>query len=194
MAFDKISLARDTKQNILDNKSKLAPFEVAIAADTDEMIWVDDSYTIHATGGKKSSSVTDGGDVLATAEAVKVAYQKAVDAYNLANSKANASSVVGAGNGLVGGGAIGDNPTLNIGANNDSIAVGADGIHVTVVDSISDTRTHLPASANACKVAYDNAIHAQNLANNANNNANGRCPQYAGNGVLHINGWAIHIN
>lgn len=186
MAFDKMSLARDVKQKIIENKNKLAQFEVAIATDTDELIWVDDTYTIHTTGGKKSSSVTAGGDSLATSEAVKQAYQKAIDAYNLAVNKVDKTVQVVAGNGLQGGGALSGNVGLSVKIADGSLMAGSGGIYVVVMNSVSST-SNLPATANSVKTAYDTAV-------NANNNANGRCPKNAGNGELRINGWAIHIN
>lgn len=193
MAFDKMSLARDTKQNIIDNKTKLAPFEVAIATDTDEMCWVDGEYTFHTTGGKRTSSPTEGGDVLATAEAVKLAYQKAVDAYNLATTKVDNTTQVIAGSGLQGGGALTGNVSLSLKFADGTLMAGSSGVYVVMMDSVAST-AQLPATANAVKVAYDTGVHGQNLANQANANAENRCPKWAGNGELHINGWAIHIN
>lgn len=62
-----------------------------------------------------------------------------------------------AGNGLQGGGSLAANRTINVASADDSITVGADNIKVNTYNGVDNTSVTRPASANAVKIANDNA-------------------------------------
>ena len=66
----------------------------------------------------------------------------------LNDKKVDRTRNVIAGNGLTGGGALSSDITMNVAATNDSIVIVADSIKVDTIDSLSNTSTTKPLSAN----------------------------------------------
>lgn len=70
--------------------------------------------------------------------------------------KADKSKQVIAGSGLTGGGTLEADRTINIGATDDSVIIGADGIRVDTQNNLTSTSITKPLSANQGKVLNDN--------------------------------------
>lgn len=99
----------------------------------------------------RSSSTSSSSEItVATSLAVK-------NANDNANTRALKTTQIIAGNGLIGGGALDANRTINVASADDSITVGADNIKVNTYNGVDGTSTTRPASANAVKQANDNA-------------------------------------
>lgn len=107
---------------------------------------------------KKSSAVnSNSADTVATSEAVKTAYDKAVDARNTADrAQTSANDGISRAN------------NAQVAANNAKTA--ADGAQRTANDGVSKATT----AQNTANSAVTKADNAQRAADNANNNANGR--------------------
>ena len=69
---------------------------------------------------------------------------------------AKTTTEIVAGDGLTGGGTIAQSRTLSVGATNDSVIVGADGIKVDTQDSLTSTSATKPLSAKQGKALQDN--------------------------------------
>ena len=76
----------------------------------------------------------------------------------LNDKKVDRTRNVIAGNGLTGGGALSSDITMNVAATNDSIVIAADSIKVDTIDSLSNTSTTKPLSANQGKVLNDGKV------------------------------------
>ena len=69
---------------------------------------------------------------------------------------AKATTEIVAGDGLTGGGTIAQSRTISVGATDDSVVVGADGIKVDTQDNLTSTSTTKPLSAKQGKALQDN--------------------------------------
>lgn len=97
----------------------------------------------------RSSAVNSDSEVtVATSKAVK-------QAYDLANSKANKTIQVIAGNGLTGGGDLTANRTINVVSGIAGLVVNEDNITLSLKDTYNDTSTVHAPTANALKKLYD---------------------------------------
>lgn len=90
----------------------------------------------------------------------------------LSDKKVDKTRNVIAGNGLTGGGALSSDITMNVAATNDSIVIAADSIKVDTIDSLSNTSTTKPLSANQGKVLNDAKV-AKTQSVNAGNGLTG---------------------
>ena len=69
---------------------------------------------------------------------------------------AKATTEIKAGDGLIGGGTIEQSRTISVGATDDSVVVGADGIKVDTQDNLTSTSSTKPLSAKQGKALQDN--------------------------------------
>ena len=72
----------------------------------------------------------------------------------------NTTEIV-AGDGLTGGGTIAQNRTISVGATDDSVVVGADGIKVDTQDNLTSTSPTKPLSANQGKVLNEKVVQVE---------------------------------
>ena len=156
------------------------------AGDSVDIIYNGTKFIGAITAIQRSNAVDSTSDqTVATSLAVKT----------LNDNKVEKSTQVIAGNGLVGGGNLSGNLTINVASSNDSIIVDADGIKVNVADTVLSTSQTIPASANSAKLAYDKGESALQNAIVAQESANSKVAKSGDtmNGLLNANG-GININ
>lgn len=97
----------------------------------------------------RSSAINSDSEVtMATSKAVK-------QAYDLANSKANKTIQVIAGNGLTGGGDLTANRTINVASADEGIVINADNIKLNIVNDYNTANSLRPVSAKVANDLYE---------------------------------------
>lgn len=117
---------------------------VNVASADDSIIVGVDNIKVNTYNGVDSTSTTRP----ASANAVKTANDNA-------NSRVSQSTQIIAGNGLIGGGALSGNVTLNVASGIAGLVVNADNISLSLKDTYEDTSTTHAPTANALKKLYD---------------------------------------
>lgn len=117
---------------------------INVASADDSIVVGVDNIKVNTYNGVDSTSTTRP----ASANAVKTANDNA-------NSRVSQSTQIIAGNGLIGGGALSGNVTLNVASGIAGLVVNADNISLSLKDTYEDTSTTHAPTANALKKLYD---------------------------------------
>lgn len=117
---------------------------INVASADDSIVVGADNIKVNTYDGVDSTSTTRP----ASANAVKTVNDNA-------NSRVSQSTQIIAGNGLIGGGALSGNVTLNVASGIAGLVVNADNISLSLKDTYEDTSTTHAPTANALKKLYD---------------------------------------